>query len=176
ALAPSGWKIVFNAHQAPTVLGQMSYDKTTMNQDIGFASIAAGLTSGPVVWLTTTAGVNEADSSIERWKPEGDATEQYVVGWSVPGTTYVYDLARVSATGSFLEGPVAVTAKAKWGRRDDPFRAHYNGDVVWAWFDAAGGTTLHLSRIKSGGTYACAPFRDFGDPWGVPSATAEWLL
>jgi hypothetical protein len=158
ALAPSGWKIVFNAHQAPTVLGQMSYDKATMNQDIGFASIAAGLTSSPVVWLTTTAGVNEADSSIERWKPAGDATEQYVVGWSVPGTAYVYNLARVSATGSFLEGPVAVTAKAKWGRRDDPFRAHYNGDVVWAWFDAAGSTTLHLSRIKSGGTYACAPF------------------
>jgi hypothetical protein len=158
ALAPNGWKIVFNAHQNPPAMGQSSYDKATMNQDIGFASIAPGLTSGAVVWLTTTAGVNEADASIERWQPAGDATEQYVVGWSIPGTTYAYDLARVSAAGAFLEGPVAVTAKAKWGRRDDPFRAHVNGDVVWAWFDAASSTSFHLSRLRSGGTHTCASF------------------
>jgi hypothetical protein len=156
ALAPSGWKIVFNAHQNPTSLGQSSYVKATMNQDVGIASIAAGLTSSPVVWLTNTPSINEADSSIERWKPAGDAAEQYVVGWAEPGTSYVYDLARVGASGMFLEGPIAVTAK--WGRRDDPFRAHYNGDIVWAWFDAAASTTLHVTRLHSGGTYACAPF------------------
>ena len=158
ALAPSGWKIVFNTHQNPTALGQSSYNKTTMNQDVGFASIASGLTSGGVVWLTTTASINEADSSVERWQPAGDSSEQYVVGWSEPGTSYVYKLARVNGAGAFLEGPVAATAKAKWGRRDDPFRAHYNGDIVWAWFDAAAGTAMHLSRLRSGGTYACAPF------------------
>ncbi len=158
AVAPSGWKIVFNAHQAPATLGQSSYSTSTMNQDIGFASIAAGLTSGVVVWLTTTATIDEADSGIERWTPSDDATEQYVVGWSEPGTTYAYKLSRVDATGKLLEGPLDVTAKAKWGRRDDPFRAHGNGDVVWAWFDAASSTTMHFARLRSGGTATCAGF------------------
>ena len=157
AVAPSGWKIVFNAHQAPTTLGQSSYDKTTMNQDIGFASIGAGLTTGGVVWLTTTS-INEADSGIERWTPSGDATEQYVAGWAETSSPYVYKLARVDATGKLLEGPLDVTAKAKWGRRDDPFRAHGNGDVVWAWFDAASSTTMRFARLRSGGTATCAGF------------------
>jgi len=157
APAPTGWKIVFNAHQAPTALGQSSYNTSTMNQDIAFAGITAGLTSGAVVWLTTTA-INEADSGIERWRPAGDSNEQYVVGWSEPGTTYKYKLARVDAAGTFLEMPVDVTAKVKWGRRDDPFRAHYNGDVVWAWFDTPSSTTMRFARLRSGGTYACASF------------------
>jgi len=158
AVAPSGWKIVFNAHQAPATLGQSSYDKTTMNQDIGFASIGSGLTSGAVVWLTTTASINEADSGIERWAPADDATEQYLAGWSEPGSPYVYRLGRVDATGKLLEGPLDVTAKAKWGRRDDPFRAHGNGDVVWAWFDAASSTTMHFARLRSGGSATCTAF------------------
>ena len=69
AAAPSGWKLVFNAHQAPATLGQSSYSETTMNQDIGFPAVAAGLTaSGGVVWLTTTAAIDEADADIERWR------------------------------------------------------------------------------------------------------------
>jgi hypothetical protein len=159
ALAPSGFKVVFNAHQAPATLGQSSYDKTTMNQDIGFASFGSGLTlSGAVVWLTTTASINEADSGIERWTPSDDPAEQYVAGWSEPGTSYVYRLGRVDASGKFLEGPIDVTAKAKWGRRDDPFRAHTNGDVVWAWFDTPSATTMHFARLRSGGTATCAAF------------------
>jgi hypothetical protein len=156
AVAPTGWKLVFNAHQNKPTLGQSSYNTSTMNQDIGFAAIAAGLTSGGVTWLTTTTGVNEADSGIERWAPAGDTTEQYVVGWSEPGTAYKYKLGRIGATGTFLEGPVDVTGKAKWGRRDDPFRTDVKGDIVWAWFDAAGSTTLRIGRLRSGGTASCA--------------------
>jgi hypothetical protein len=158
ALAPTGFKVVFNAHQAPATLGQSSYDKTTMNQDIGFATFGSGLTlSGSVVWLTTTA-LNEADSGIERWTPSGDATEQYVAGWAETSSPYVYRLARLDASGKFLEGPIDVTAKAKWGRRDDPFRAHTNGDVVWAWFDTPSATTMHFARLRSGGTATCTSF------------------
>jgi hypothetical protein len=157
AIAPSGWKIVFNAHQAAATLGQSSYNKTTMNQDIGFASIGAGLTSGGVVWLTTTA-INEADSGIERWAPADDTAEQYVAGWAETSSPYVYKLSRVDAAGKSLEGPLDVTAKAKWGRRDDPFRAHGNGDIVWAWFDAASSTTMRFARLRSGGTATCAAF------------------
>jgi hypothetical protein len=159
AIAPSGWKIVFNAHQAPATLGQSSYDKSTMNQDIGFASIGAGLTSGgAAVWLTNTASINEADSGIERWTPSDDPAEQYLVGWAEPGTPYVYRLGRVDAAGKLLEGPLDVTAQAKWGRRDDPFRAHGNGDIVWAWFDASASTTMHFARLRSGGSASCATF------------------
>jgi hypothetical protein len=157
APAPSGWKIVFNAHQAAATQGQSSYSTSTMNQDIGFASIAANLTSGAVVWLTTTSG-NEADSGIARWSPSGDPAEQYFVGWSEPGTTYKYKLARIDGAGTSLEGPVDATAKVKWGRRDDPFRTHANGDVVWAWFDAASSTTLRVARVHAGNAYTCATF------------------
>src|SRR5690606_2253514 len=41
ALAPDGYKQVFNAHHAPLVKGQQGYDSSTMNQDIGFVSIGA---------------------------------------------------------------------------------------------------------------------------------------
>jgi hypothetical protein len=158
APAPTGWKAIFNSHENPATPGQSSYDPKTMNQDIGFASIASSLTSGPVVWLTNTPLVNEADSTIERWQPSGDATEQYVVGWSEPGSVYVYKVARLDAKGAFLEGPVDVTAQTKWGRRDDPFRAHFNADVVWSWFAAPGDTTMHVARLRSGGSYQCASF------------------
>jgi hypothetical protein len=159
APASAGWKLVFNAHQNAMMPGQSSYDKSTMNQDIGFASVAADQTrSGSVVWLTTTASINEADSTIERWQPAGDATEQYVVGWAEPGPSYAYKLSRIDAKGAVLEGPLDVTAKARWGRRDDPLRAHVNGDVVWAWFDAAGATTMHFARLRSGGSVHCASF------------------
>jgi hypothetical protein len=110
-----------------------------------------------VVWLTTTA-LNEADSGIERWAPSDDPLEQYVAGWAETNNPYVHRLARLEATGKFLEGPLDVTAKAKWGRRDDPFRAHTNGDVVWAWFDAASSTTMHFARLRSGGVASCASF------------------
>jgi hypothetical protein len=156
AVGGAGWKLVFNAHQAPVTLGQASYSTATMNQDIGFASIATShALSGAVVWLTTTSA-NEADSTIARWQPAGDAVEQYVVGWLEPPA--VYKLARVDAAGTFLEEPADVSAKARWGQRDDPFRTHVNGDLVWAWFDAANATTLHVARLKSGGTAMCASF------------------
>jgi hypothetical protein len=64
----------------------------------------------------------------------------------------------VDAAGAFLEQPLDVSAKARWGQRDDPFRTHVNGDIVWAWFDAAGATTLHVARLSSGGTATCAAF------------------
>jgi hypothetical protein len=137
---------VFNGHQNAATLGQSSYNTTTMNQDIGFVSIANNKTPGSIVWLTTTAG-NEANSSFARWRPDGDATEQYVVGWS-SGTTF--SIGRVSAAGAFLEGPTVLTT-AKWGERDDPFRDHGNGDIVWAWFDSAN-TTMRFARLRSGGT------------------------
>ncbi len=150
ATGPAGWKLVFNAHQAAATNGQASYVPGTMNQDIGFASIASDKTPGAVTWLTTTSG-DEANSSIAAWHPGDDATEQYVVGWSDANG---HQLARVSATGGFLEGPLAVTAK--WGERDDPFRVHVNGDIVWSWFDAAGDTSFHFARLRSGGTQ-CLP-------------------
>jgi hypothetical protein len=161
ALSPTGWKIVYNAHQAAATLGQSSYSTSSMNQDIGFASVAwssNAFAASNIVWLTSTASINEADSGIERWQPACDSTEQYVVGWSEPGTSYKYKLARVNASGSVLEGPTDVTTIAKWGRRDDPFRQHYNQDIVWSWFDSSGGTTLRFARLRSGGTYQCAAF------------------
>src|SRR4029077_16173927 len=140
-------------------MGDSSYSTTMMNQDIAFAAIATNHTvSGAIVWLTTTAGVNEADSALRRWAPRGDATEQYVVGWSEPGTAAVYKLGRVGATGAFLEAATDVAAKAHWGQRADPFRVHANRDVVWAWFDSAGSTTLRFARLRSGGTAQCAAF------------------
>jgi hypothetical protein len=150
APGPAGWKLVFNTHQDAATNGQTSYSAATMNQDIGFASIATNQTPGAVVWLTTTSG-NEANATIARWQPSDDTTEQYVVGWSAGAT---HTLGRVSATGSFLEGPVTTTAS--WGERDDPFRDHLNGDVVWAWFDAIADTSFHFARLHSGGTAICA--------------------
>ena len=156
APAPSGFKVVFNGHQAKATLGQSSYDETTMNQDVGFFTVGTNLApAGSVLWLTNTP-VNEADPSVARWQPTGETIEQYVVGWSEPGKPYKYQLSRVDAAGAMLEGPVDVSASVKWGRRDDPFRAHFNGDIVWAWFEAAGETTLHFARLRSGGTFACA--------------------
>jgi hypothetical protein len=159
AVATSGWKLVFNAHQAPATMGQSSYSTATMNQDIGFASVATNRTlSGAVVWLTTTTGLNEADSAIARWQPEGDPAEQYVIGWMEPSSPAAYKLGRVDPSGTFIEIAADISAKARWGQRDDPFRVHANHDVVWAWFDAAGSTVLHLGRLRSGGTAQCATF------------------
>jgi len=145
-----GWKMVFNTHQNAATLGQSSYSTTTMNQDIGFTAIANNKTAGPIVWLTTTPA-NEANSSIARWQPMGDTAEQYVVGWSVSGATPTYRLARVTPAGVFLEGPTTITT-AKWGERDDPFRTHTNGDIIWAWFESAGATSFKVARLRSGAT------------------------
>jgi hypothetical protein len=153
AVSPGGWKLVFNAHQAPTTLGQDSYDETSMNQDIGFASITGDLSPGSVVWLTSTAELNEADSSIALYQPSG-AAEQYLVGWA-EGDGDVYKLAIVDAAGAFIDAPIDVTASVQWGRRDDPFRQHHDGDVIWAWFDQPGSTTLNIARVESGVAYTC---------------------
>lgn len=158
AVAPSGWKLVFNAHQTPVTMGQSSYSTSTMNQDIAFASVATNRTvSGAIVWLTTTS-LNEADAALARWQPAGDTAEQYVVGWMEPSSPAAYKLGRIDGAGKFLEAAVDVASKARWGQRDDPFRAHTNGDVVWSWFDSAGSTTLHVARLRSGGNAQCAAF------------------
>jgi hypothetical protein len=153
AIAPSGYKLVFNAHQAPTTLGQGSYDEDAMNQDIGFSAVGQNGAPGPVVWLTTTGG-NEADSSISRYQPMGGA-EQYLVGWVESGQNDVFKLSLLDPGGTFLENPIDVSSLVRWGRRDDPFREHVGGDVVWAWFDDAGSTTLHVARVESGTTPTC---------------------
>jgi hypothetical protein len=155
ALAPSGWALVFNTHQNPMTRGQNSYNSSTMNQDIGFSTIAQNLSAGAVVWLTDTDSINEADSTIARWQPAGDTAEQYVVGWKASN---VYWLARVDAAGTFLEGPLDISSVAQWGRRDDPMRQHYNKDIVWAWFDSPGSTTLRFARLTSGASHQCESF------------------
>jgi hypothetical protein len=152
ALSPNGFKIVFNAHQAPATLGENSYTDA-MNQDIGFTSVTGTTMPGAVVWLTTTADVDESDSSIALYQPPG-APEQYLVGW-VEGDGDAYKLAVVSPAGAIVEAPIDVTATVHWGRRDDPFRRASDGDVVWAWFDQAGSTTLNLGRVESGVAAAC---------------------
>ncbi len=144
APAASGWRLVWNSHQNAATHGQSSYDPATMNQDIAFAPIDAGATPGAVVWLTSTASIDESDPSIVRWQPSGDPAEQYIVGWNEAGT---YKLARVSAAGAVLEGPVALPVK--WGARDDPFRADPAADVVWAWFDSPGDTSFHFVRLSA---------------------------
>lgn len=153
AIGSDSWKLVFNAHQAPATLGQASYDEDSMNQDIAFAPVSLDRDPGAVVWLTTTADVDEADSSIVRFEPSDDTVEQYLVGWNAGGT---HQLARIDAAGAFLEGPLP--SIAAWGERDDPFRQHYDKDVVWAWFDDEGATTFHFARVRAGGTYTCAAF------------------
>lgn len=150
----AGWKLVWNAHQNPATPGQGSYNPSTMNQDIGFASIAADQTPGAAVWLTSTPATDEANSSIARWRPGGDEAELYLVGWSDPS----YRLAVLSPAGAFVEGPIDVSATVRWGERDDPFRVQANGDVVWSWFDDAGATSFHLARVRSGRTAQCASF------------------
>jgi hypothetical protein len=152
ALSPTGFKIVFNAHQAPTVLGQNSYTDA-MNQDIGFVSISGTESAGDVVWLTTTPDIEESDSSIALYQPTG-AAEQYLVGW-VEGNGTAYKLAVVDAAGAFVEAPIDVSATVHWGRRDDPFRRHFDGDVVWAWFDDSGSTALNVGRVDSGVAATC---------------------
>lgn len=156
APAAAGWKLVFNAHQNAATNGQSSYNTASMNQDIGFASIdAAGAPMGGVTWLTTTPG-NEANAAISAWHPQGDAAEQYVVGWTeVGGATRTTRLGRFTGGGAVIEAPLDVTATATWGERDDPFREHTNHDLVWAWFDAAGATSFHFARLASGATAQC---------------------
>jgi hypothetical protein len=153
AITPTGWTMVFNAHQAAATPGQSSYDRSTMNQDVGWATIAADYSSSDVVWLTDTPEVDESDASIARWQPDQD--EQYIVGW-LQGQTYF--LSRVNSAGALLEGPVDISAKAQWGRRDDPFRQHVNRDVVWSWFDTRGSTTLRFARLRAGVDHACTTF------------------
>jgi hypothetical protein len=157
APAQGGFKLVFNAHRNPMTPGQRSYDANTMNQDIGFSSVAANYSPGAVVWLTDTPSIDEADSSIARWQPAGESTEQYLVGWYEPDSM-THKLATLDAAGSFREQPLSVSPRARWGERDDPFRTHFNGDVVWAWFEAARSTTLRFARLKSGGTVECAGY------------------
>lgn len=155
AQAPSGWKLVWNSHQAAATHGQGSYQPSTMNQDIGFASIAGDLTPGAVTWITTTIA-NESDPSIARWQPDGDDSEQYVLGWAEPtGPAPTHKLAVVDAAGAMKGQAFDVGSVARWGERDDPFRVAANHDIVWAWFDAAGDTTLNVARIRSG--RACTP-------------------
>jgi len=156
AAAPSGHKLVFNAHQNPAAHGQSSYNADTMNQDIGFTGTSAGFDASPVVWLTNTPDADEADSTIARWQPAGESAEQYVVGWRESAQSY--KLALVDGAGAFIAQPIDVGTRAKWGERDDPFREHHNGDVVWAWFDAARSTTLHFARLSSGVSRECAAF------------------
>jgi hypothetical protein len=147
--------LVFNAHQQAAGLGQGSYESGNKNQDIGFSSIASNLDAGSVVWLTSTTNVDEEDSSIARFVAAGTAEEQYVVGWKEDST---YKLALVDASGAFVGAPEDVSAKAQWGKRADPFRRHVNDDIVWAWFNNPGDTTLHFARIDSGGDATCSNF------------------
>ena len=152
ASAPSGYKLVFNAHQAAATTGQSSYNAGSMNQDIAFASLGSDGTPGAVAWLTTTSG-NENDSSIARWQPAGGTSEQYVVGWKAGSAA---ELAVVDGAGAIVQAAIDVSAKAKWGERDDPFREHLNHDIVWAWFDSAGATMFHFARLSSGQSATCA--------------------
>ncbi|MCA9548163.1 MAG: hypothetical protein KC613_27355, partial [Myxococcales bacterium] len=142
SLAPAagGWALTFNAHQAPLTQGQRGYQGK--NQDVGFVRIQGNNQVGAVVWLTTTPE-DEADVSVARW-----GAAEFVVGWTVGGQGH--RLARVDDAGRILEGPVDVSATARWGKRDDPFRQHVNGDVIWAWFDRGGDTALHIGRVRSG--------------------------
>lgn len=145
APASDGWKLVFNAHQAPAELGNDSYSDAK-NQDIGFSAIGADLSASEVVWLTNTPDIDEADSSIAELT--GGAETQFVIGWSTPAGEYRLGL--YDAQGAVVLAPEDVSSISQWGRRDDPFRTHENGDVVWAWFENPGDTTLHFSRISSG--------------------------
>lgn len=153
APSPNGWKLVFNAHQAPTTLGQNSYDEGSMNQDIGFSSISGTYTASSVVWLTNTNDIDEADASIAPYQPPG-AGEQYLVGWT-ENDGDAYKLTLIDGSGAFVESVIDVTADVQWGRRDDPFRQAADGDVIWAWFDSAGSTTLNIARVESGVSYQC---------------------
>ncbi|MGE3672296.1 MAG: hypothetical protein AB7K71_21675 [Polyangiaceae bacterium] len=157
AIAPDGFKLVWNSHQAAMTKGQQSYDESSMNQDIGFSAITGVTTAGAVVWLTNTPNIDEADSGIARFTPADSSQEQYLVGWAEPGNSYKYQLALLGPDGAFLEGPIDVSSSVAWGRRDDPFRADVNGDVIWSWFDAPGSTTLHVARVVSGSDQSCSP-------------------
>jgi hypothetical protein len=78
------------------------------------------------------------------------------MGWSEGGASH--QVARVDADGNVLEGPMPLAGAARWGRRDDPFRQHVNKDIVWAWFDEGGSTTLRIARLSSGASATCATF------------------
>ena len=138
ATAASGWKLVWTSHQAPATPGG-SYDPQTMNQDVAFVSIDPTRQPAAPVWLTSTPE-DESNASIAQF---GKA-DQYVVGWH-EGAAYYVEL--VAGDGSVLQPPGAIAAK--WGERDDPFRTDRDGNIVWAWFDAAGDSTLHFALLGS---------------------------
>ena len=156
AISPDGWKLGFNGHQAAATMGQSSYDSSSMNQDVGFVSVASNYDPGSVVWLTSTSGIDEEDVVMARWTPEGQSNEQYIVGWAESSTKR--QLAIVDAAGSIIDGPTEFDGSLRWGHRDDPMRRHYDGDVVWSWFDSAGSTELKFARIQSGQTPVCTSY------------------
>ncbi|MCB9688400.1 MAG: hypothetical protein H6735_25395 [Alphaproteobacteria bacterium] len=147
----TGWVMVFNAHQEPATRGTGSYRPGSMDQDIGITTIDGNGRPGPVQWLTSSDGVDEDDATVARWSPAETGDEQLLVGWHSGSS---WQLVRLGASG-LLEGPVDLGGTARWGRRDDPFRVDAAGDVVWAWFDDPGSTTLHLARLDAGHT--CTP-------------------
>ncbi|MDX2086740.1 MAG: hypothetical protein SFX73_02765 [Kofleriaceae bacterium] len=157
-LAPhaGGWNLVWSSHQNAATPGQSSYNASTMNQDVAFQRIGTdGKKTGDVVWLTTTPG-NEQNTAIATFKPYKDDPDRFLVGWAeTAGASRAYKLAIVDAAGAFWEQPLDVTSTLKWGERDDPFRTHTNGDVVWAWFESAGATSFKFARICSGSSAQC---------------------
>ena len=156
-MAPTaiGWALVFNGHQAPAVPGENSYDSSTMNQDIGLSFVDPSRQATPVRWLTDTPNIDENDATVAAWAPLGVSSDQLILGWQAEG---IWQLVRMASDGEIEEGPVDISAIARWGRRDDPFRNHTDGDVVWSAFESAGSKTLKLARIDSGQAPTCLSF------------------
>lgn len=125
---PDGFAINFQSKE-----GRKSYD-------IGLVRIYgdADEFSDPY-WLTNTAGVDEVAPHLANY------ADHLLAGW-VEGEQF--KLAVFTTRAEPIEGPVSVDAAA--GARDD-FENDPNGDVVWAFSDAAG-RTLKLARVQ-----ACIP-------------------
>ena len=126
-----------------------------MNQDVGFAAVAMNRTlSGAVVWLTTTrASTRPIGHRALAARGRRDR--------AIPGRLDGAGHDRRLQAGAHRRGGNIprrtddVAPRARWGQRDDPFRVHTNGDVMWAWFDAAAATTLHVARVRSGTPGQC---------------------
>jgi hypothetical protein len=155
APAETGWKVVFNAVDAPD---EPAYG-------IGFAT-AGGNATKSVVWLTSTDGSQERDPVLARIGTQ--VPDRYLVGWRTVSNG-AFHVGVITGSGAFIEGPEQMSAPVPgWGIRDDSFRAVPDGSVAWLQ-GSSGSSNLKLHRF--GGTLVFGDGFESGTTGGWSAAT-----
>ncbi len=107
-------------------------DNERPSHDIGFVFISNKAEIGDIHWLTDTPDVQESNAHLARY---GD---DFLVAWQGSGQ----HLAVVDSTGSFIMGPVEVSAG--FSQQTD-FKTFRTGDVMWA---DGSGSELQINRVR----------------------------